>query len=255
MCSLSRPIHNMHARTSISTTTFSKAYLSVAWKNRDQLKEYERRGFAQFFYLTLCGHIEGVLAALIKARLQSVTHMVRWETLPPAEFNAYGKIQSCRLDPLIESLRRLLSSISDEAQSAPMAKLIELHGRIFPQKLSDILGPDLHQDLLALNSLRNLFAHGRDMFMEFDDPFVGKGTLAGNPLQLPAQRLLAAKIIKCLNITGQNHNEFQAQFFDDDALLYFYNAVQEIEKRLDASRTFLPESVVPSIPALPTITV
>lgn len=240
----------MTARAWISTTTFSKAYLLVAWKSRDQLKEYERRGFAQFFYLTICGHVEGLLASVIKSRLHSI-NMLRWYPIPPMQVEDGDTVHSCPFDPVVESMERIISTLGDEIDSAPLAKLIELHSKVFPQALSDIVGSDLHQDLLALAYLRNLFAHGRDLFMKFDNAFAGKATLDKNPLQLPAQRLQAAKIIKDFNITGQNYNDFQAVFFGDEALLYFYRAVQDIEKKLRAFCTFLPETRLPTFPTLP----
>lgn len=244
----------MTARAWISTTTFSRAYLLVAWKSRDQLKEYERRGFAQFFYLTICGHVEGLLASVIKSRLDSIK-MLRWHPIPPMQIKDGDTVHSCSFDPVVESMERIISTLSDDTESAPLARLIDLHSRVFPQPLSDIVGSDLHQDLNALASLRNLFAHGRDLFMKFDmkfdDPLAGKATLDKNPLQLPAQRLQAAKIIKDFNITGQNYHDFQAVFFGDEALLYFYRAVQDIEKKLRAFCTFLPETMRVTFPTLP----
>jgi hypothetical protein len=58
----------MKSRTWISTTTYSKAYLAVAWEKRHELKDYKRRGFAQFVYLTISAHLEGVLAELLSKR-------------------------------------------------------------------------------------------------------------------------------------------------------------------------------------------
>jgi hypothetical protein len=52
----------MESRIWISTTTYSKAYLAVAWERRKQLKDYEARGFAQFVYLTLSAHLAAVFA-------------------------------------------------------------------------------------------------------------------------------------------------------------------------------------------------
>lgn len=45
----------------ISTSLFSKSFLAKAWEARNELLDYEKRGFAQFVYLTICGHIESVL--------------------------------------------------------------------------------------------------------------------------------------------------------------------------------------------------
>src|SRR4051794_14564341 len=88
----------------ISTTAYSKAYLVPAWRSRAQLKEYERYGFAQFVYITLCAHVEGILADLITARLRSVRLFVPWDRLPPATGTEQGHRKSYELRPLLESV-------------------------------------------------------------------------------------------------------------------------------------------------------
>lgn len=122
---------------------------------------------------------------------------------------------------------------------------------MFSQSLKEVVGKELHEDLTALASLRNLFAHGRDLFIEFDAPFAEKATLDKNPLQKPAQRLHQVGIIKDFNITGQNYDEFQTLFFSDEALLHFYQAVQKIEESLMNSIRFLPDKAMPFLQKLP----
>jgi hypothetical protein len=230
-------------RTFISTNTFSKAFLSKAWEARNDLLDYEKRGFAQFFYLTICGHAESLLAKIITTRLLFIHTLVHWEELPPMPYENDDVTQTCSLEPVITSIKQIAKSLERETESASLNKLIELHGRTFPQKLKEIVGAKLSADLDALASLRNLFAHGRDLIMDFDidENFDFKGTLDGNILKHPAQRLHEAGIIKDFDINGQNHHEFHAIFYGDAAMLYFYNAVQSIEEGLRSSTTFLPE--------------
>jgi hypothetical protein len=222
----------MASRIRISTTVFSKAYLAIAWKSRDDLTGYEKRGFVQFSYLTICEHVESLLSSIIKRRIDSIKHMLHWDKLPPIQFKNEDKIHYCELEPLVESLLRVLSRVADDTENAPLSKLIDLYSKVFSQSLKEVVGKELHEDLTALASLRNLFAHGRDLFIEFDAPFAEKATLDKNPLQKPAQRLHQVGIIKDFNITGQNYDEFQTLFFSDEALLYFYQAVQKIEESL-----------------------
>src|SRR5574341_571955 len=186
----------MSARASISTTVFSKAYLARVWESRHQLQDYERRGFAQFFYLTVCGHVESVLALVIKRRLNSIRFMLSWEKLGPVEFKDGDQLHLCALKPVVESLVQVVEALKVDADSAPLRKLIELFGRVFPQALKDVVGADLYDDLIALADLRNLFAHGRDLVMEFEDPFGGQGSLERNQLRIPAERLHRAGIIE-----------------------------------------------------------
>lgn len=232
-------------RSSISTNTFSKAFLSKAWEARSELLDYEKRGFAQFFYLTICGHAESLLASIITTRLLFIRTdtAINWGTLPSMQYQNNDVAHECPVEPVIASIKQIANSLKNETDSAPLSKLFALHDRTFPQKLKDIVGAELWADLDALASLRNLFAHGRDLIMDFDvdENFGFKGILDGNALMKPAQRLLKAGIIKNLDINGQNHHEFHGIFYGDAAMVYFYHAVQSIEERLRASTVFLPE--------------
>lgn len=240
-------------RTFISTNTFSKAFLTKAWESRNELLEYEKRGFAQFFYLTICGHAESLLASIISRRLHFINISIKWDDLPPMQYQNSDATHECSLEPVIASIKQIANSLKNETESASLSRLIELHGRTFPQKLKDIVGAELSADLDALASLRNLFAHGRNLIMDFDvdENLDFKGTLDGNALMKPAQRLLKTGIIKNFDINGQNHHEFHAIFYGDEAMLYFYKAVLSIEEQLISSNTFLPEKYMRFYSKLP----
>jgi len=237
----------MSARTWISTTVYSKAYLAVAWKSRHLLKDYERRGFAQFIYLTISAHIESVLAELIRRRLYSISRMLHWEKLPPQKFRDGDTEHTCDLKPIYESLLRTIDALKDESHSAPLMKLKEMYDVLFAPKIRDVVGKELHEDMMALSAFRNLFAHGRDLFLEFEDIFSlsSAATLDSNPVQQPAKRLYAAGIIKDLKITGGNYLDFQASLFSDEALLYFHAATEQIETKLFEAIAHLPEQSMP----------
>jgi hypothetical protein len=237
----------MTSRAGISTSNFNKAYIAIAWNARHDLHEHEKRGFAQFFYLTMCGHIESVLSAIIKERMRSIRYMLPWNNLPPMRFEkdeATGRVPEYHsLKPLYESLLKIISVVESDTDNAPLGKLIELYNKVFQQTLKDVIGKDLYEDLDALASLRNLFAHGRDLFIEFTGSWNDdvKGTLDKNPLQKPAQRLHRAGIVKDFDITMQNYIDFHTYFYNDDALMYFYNSVKKIEERLATFVDFPPE--------------
>ena len=243
----------MPARLSISTTTYSKAYLAVAWKTRSELQDYERRGFGQFMYLTMCAHMEGVIEALIRNRLHSITHMVKWESLPPMQMKDGKHVQLYDLTPVYESLLNIVGEVKNESRNAPLAKLIQRYNMMFSLPIREVVGKDLYEDLQALAALRNLFAHGREFFLEFEDPFEAHASLDANPVQQATLRLHQAGIINNLKITGQNHPEFKSAFYSDDALLYFYRAVQQIHKILCGSVTFEPEAQLYRVPELPVL--
>lgn len=241
----------MGPRIYISTTVYSKAYLTRMWESRHHLKEYERRGFAQFFYLTICSHVESRLASVIKTRLGSIRSMLDWRKIDPVRFHDNETVHTCPVTPIVESLMRILEAMGKEADTAPLIKLTELFKRTFPQPLQGVLGEELNLDLQALMGLRNLFAHGRDLVMEFEGLSGGAGSLEGNPLQKPAERLHKAGIIANLEINSRNYQDFQRAFFSDDALKYFYERTQRIDHKLDAFNTFLPERARDHIPELP----
>lgn len=240
----------MTARSSISTSHSNTAYIARAWDTHKELEETEKRGFYQFFYLTICGHIESILSSAINARLFSIKSLMPWDNIPP--INYMENDIPCLWDQkiVVESLFKLISVIENETENAPLNKLIELYNRIFEKKLSQLIGKELNEDLIAVASLRNLFGHGRNLFLEFKmnnvDGYTstidGELTLDSNPLQKAFNRLSCAKIIKKpSSFNFQNHQELLLSFYNDDAFLYFYRAIQEIEEKLKNSIEFPPE--------------
>ena len=116
-------------RIFISTSVFNKAYLKRAWAERGALADYERRGFAQFFYLTICGHLESLIAEVIKARLRSIRTMLPWDQLGVMEYTKDGERYSCSLQPLVSSLFALLGSSEETAEQAPFEQLRKLYSK------------------------------------------------------------------------------------------------------------------------------
>lgn len=240
------------AKIYVSTNTFGKAYLVNAWEARGELLEYERRGFAQFFYLTISGHIESVIMSCIKARLKMIIS-INWSEAGEYEFELNNKVQTYSIKPIIASIKKMANSMLREVESAPLSKLLQLYNEIFPDNIGSVIGNEHKKDLDALACLRNLFAHGRDLFIEFEEKFPDdlKGTLDGNPLKYPAQRLHSAGIIKNFDITTKNHHLFTSLFFSDEAMLYFYKIIREVESKLKLENTFVPENMLQFIQELP----
>lgn len=229
-------------RISISTSVFSKAYLKQAWAERDALTDYERRGFAQFFYLTISGHLESVIAEVIKTRLRSIRTALPWDQPGQIAYTKNGEKYSCSLEPLVTSLFALLDSSEQMADQASFEQLRSLYSSLFDRSLADAIGSELDQDIKALFRLRNMFAHSRQLYVDVEG-FPGHSmTLEGNPFFFPAQRLQRAGIIKSLTITPQNYRKFQEQFYSDQTLMFFYDRVIETEHRVRTQVSFLPET-------------
>lgn len=251
----------MPGRLFCPTTGFNKSYLAIAWNARHDLTDSERRGFAQFFYLTVSGHVESVLSKIIGARLISIQHLNlqsplfhNAETTEEAQSSYFGL-------PVYNSFLGIVSSLQSEVEIAPLGKLMTLHKRIFQKSLQNVIGKELYEDLNALGALRNTMAHGRELYLEFDEAkrkpneFGGPITLDGNPLKKAAERLKIAGIssICVSDIDTLNWDEFFADFYCDDALLYFYNAVIQIEEGLRASSDYPPEATFSYVPPLPNL--
>lgn len=229
-------------RFSISTSLFNKAYLKSAWGERNKLASYERHGFAQFFYLTIAGHLEAMIAAIVKARLKSIIQMLHWDRLGPMKYTNNGQEHSLPMKPLVSSLMALLEALEIESEHAPFEKLCSLYSRVFSKTVASVIGKELDQDVQGLFRLRNIFAHSRDWYLEVEGIEQDhRITLDGNPLLLPAQRLQKAGIIKKLDFNGQNHPELMEYFYCDQALLHFYDQVIKAEMELRNSVDFLPE--------------
>lgn len=229
------------SQVSISSTVYNKAFLSTIWSNRDKLTDYERYGFAQFVYLTFAGHLESFLSKVIENRLFLILHQIESTQFGPVKFRSNDEESICSTTPLVHSLSSLLDSYVTKVKKSQLSKLREQFSEVFGVKLKNIIGPELHQDLDALGDLRNEFAHGRRIFVEFEGFPEGDGTLEGNPLLRPAKRLIHAGILKSIRFPGNKHPQITATFYSDDAILYFRRKVVEIEALIKEHLDFPPE--------------
>ncbi len=169
--------------------------------------------------------------------------MFRHNEIPPFQYKENDVSKEHSSQPICDSVLNIIDAVESETKNAPLNKLMEQYNKIFQQSLKDVIEKDLYDDLLALASLRNLFAHGRDLFIEFTGSWDNaQGTLDKNPLQKAAIRLYHAGIISDLNITMQNYIDFTDIFYNDDALLYFYQSAQKVEDKLGNFLDFPPES-------------
>lgn len=237
----------------IPTALFNKNYLKRAWADRSDLSDYERRGFAQFIYITLCGHIETLLSQLIEARLFSIRRMVDDLQGKPFIIQVNNEQKAYSNQPVMNSLEQLFDTVDQEIGRGSFENLKGIFSKMFVRSMVETLGTELSSDVEALFRLRNLFAHGRRLVMEFEgSPPNMKGNMDENPLRLPAQRLQNAGIIKSLGFTQWDYHELQARFYSDDAILYFYDKVLELERVLTkASREFEPDALMFHIQPLP----
>ncbi len=234
--------------------------LTIAWNVRHALTDSERRGFAQFFYLTISGHTESVLSKIVGARVSSIQSLTV-QSPRPSKLDTEEDLVSY-LDhesSVRQSFHGITSSLKAEVETAPLSKLLGLYKKVFQKSLRDVIGKELSEDLDALGALRNTMAHGRDLYLAFDEErrkpneFFGPITLDGNPLKKAAERLKKSGILSiCVSdIDTMNWDGFLSDFYCDDALLYFYRAVIQVEDKLRACSDDSFEVMSSYVPPLP----
>ena len=230
----------------------SHAFLSRMWLDRNSLSAVERKGFVQFFYLTLCGHTESVIAEVIRTRISDARVAIRPDTVPPLKFKSGERLELVSSAPLVESVLQIALALSREAQSAPLSKLIELVSKVFPGKLRDAIGAATYDDLNALAALRNLFAHCRDIIVEFE--IITGGITDWGALEVPIKVLKSAKIVPDQIFGGHNWNELVDVIYSDAAMRYFHSAAQKVECELYRLSNYGPPAFNPRrLPPLPNI--
>jgi hypothetical protein len=248
---------NAYGRVSISAKIFNLAYLQRTWPQRQHLTEYERRGFAQSMYTTICAHVEGKIQTKIITRLTTLSQLVDWRSFAPITYNLNGVPTEVSLDPVAASIRSIADGIRAECTNAPMTKMIEIYNRVFPTQFREAVGNELAEDLGCITTLRNIFAHGRDITMDLvrDEDGGIFGDLDKHPFKRVASRLKQTSILKSTTFTGNNHDELLVAISSDDALLHFYNAARRVEAAIRSSDAFCPEAELaileqPDLPVL-----
>ena len=243
-------IHGI-TKSSISSTAYAKSYLSTTWSRRSELNSYERRGFAQFVYVVLCGHLECLLSKKIETRLSCARQFLDFDKLSPVILKNNGIKEQCSTAPLAESVKSILLDLESSINNAPISRLIHIYDRVFQVRLIDLIGKELYSDIDSLAGLRNLFAHGRDISVDLDGGFPGKADLSRNPLLKPAKRLNEIGVIDTLDVNMNNMEKFESAFHSDDAVLHFYRAVKKIEDIVVSDLEFLFEEMTWHVPTLP----
>ena len=205
----------------------------------------------------LCSHIEATIAAVLQARYASALQNARWSPPNKWQVTVNGVEQQVDSGPVSRSIVAILDDLNNSVRNQPMDLLKKHYRTTFNRSISDVLGESLHSDLVAITSLRNLFAHGRYFMYEFSQTSMdAKQTivLEKNPLKPALDRLVACQVLSGLDVTAENHSEYTQALFRDEAIQHFYKAVIAIESRLFEVVDFVPETHhlqrPPKLPAL-----
>jgi len=214
------------------------------------LSENERKGFAQYFYLTMCGHLEAVLAECINVRLRAIEMFVSKDSVQPASFRSGENIETVSIDPLIGSIRGMSNSLNKQVKNAPLSNLIEQASMLFFNSKPIPLSTAQREVLLALGDLRNVFAHNRNLVFHVEHK--GIDVLAGSALNK------AIKILRVEGIMAEFDSLSDSSTFDivysDEAMLFFYSQAKNIDRRLRETTVFGPQwfqlHIIPELPAI-----
>src|SRR6266702_1463769 len=216
-------------RLGISTLVYSKAFISKAWAVRASMEEYERRGFFQFLYVTACGHAESILCNYLKAVLFLPLLTIRSATQFPVRVHTVDGIEHViSTEPEHRALQRVLQSTIDDIDRAPLARLEKLHETIVGKTIHDIIGSNRYDDLRGLVSVRNLLAHGRELYVNinFSDQADLRVDLSfeQHPLENAIKSLRQANLIGREDKTRMTPDELMGAIYKDEVVVHFWNA-------------------------------
>lgn len=217
----------MAGRLSINTVVYSKAFISKIWTNRAEFEEYERRGFFQFLYVTACGHIESIISDYLKAVLQwPILNIEMMSDLgfPSREISIQGIKSSVSMEYEQQAVERILKKTIEDIDKAPFGQLESLHKTIAGCTLRDVVGGELHDHLRGLVSVRNLLAHGRQLYIEVDESFCANVEFEQHPLENAIKSLRQAGLFVTDQARNLQPDEVKSVIYQDEVIVHFWNA-------------------------------
>jgi hypothetical protein len=221
----------MPGRIGISSIVYSKAFITKAWADRSLMQEYERRGFFQFLYITACGHAESIICDFLKSVLfLSIYHIERTSKFPDRKFIDNGTEFILSTEPQKRVVERLLRKTVEDLEKASLAGVESLHRTVIGASVRETIGPDLHDKLKGLVSVRNVLAHGRLLYVDIDDSNIADASFEQHPFENAIKSLRHANIFKDSEASSADPNDLYSVIYKDDVLLYFWNTSIDIGK-------------------------
>jgi len=196
--------------------------------------EYERRGFFQFLYVTACGHAESVICDYLKSSLfYPLLDIKTAKTFPERKMTIEETEYSVSTEPEQRAVQRILERTIEDLDKAPFERIDLLHKTIVGSSIREIIGPDLHDNLKGLISVRNLLAHGRELYVEIDESFCTDASFEQHPLLNAIKSLRQNKLFNTENADTYDAHEAQGIIYRDDVVRHFWNSSVEVGKIYD----------------------
>lgn len=212
------------SKLGISTITYSKAFIKKSWETHTQMLEYERRGFFQFLYITACGHAESVICDYLKSVLFfPLLDLRSTKSFPHRGMTIDGIEFLVSTEPEERAVQRILERTIEDLDKAPFDRIDSLHKTIVGLSIRDVLGSELHDSLKGLISVRNLLAHGRELYVGIDESFSADTTFEQHPLENAIKSLRQAKLFNAEQADTYDIHEPQAVIYQDEAMRHFWN--------------------------------
>jgi len=216
------------------STAAGRAFLQFTWNRRTEMGEEEAQGFSQFFYISIMGHVEALIAEVIYLRLVGVGEFLFDTRQVTGVHSSNGDMTTVNYDPVRRSISRIIAELSrDTSDKFPFESLVSTYAKIFGRKVKAVVGEQVLQDIGALAKLRNVFTHGREIRFSFRQGDVPATDWDDSQLAMPAARLRLAGILPEAHkdpFTG--HAALQSLLFSQPAMLHFYEAAQKFESRI-----------------------
>ena len=217
----------MAGRISISTVVYSKAFIAKTWAIRAELEEYERRGFFQFLYITACGHVESIISDYLKAILLWPQINIRKMSdagFPTREMTTDGITLNISTEYEQLAINRLIEKTKEDIDKAPFEKLMLLHQTIVGLPLKKIVGDDLFVHLRGLVSVRNLLAHGRQLYIDLDDFLLPDVGFEQHPLENAIKSLRQVNLFEGDHFRSAQPDDVKSVIYKDEVVIHFWNA-------------------------------
>ena len=207
---------------SMSSSTYTTRYIELGWSNRSQLEGLELKGLYATSLIILNSALEGLVVRYLQWMLQvndtELHNLLKYKNYERA---LYGEKVEIGLRSEYEYIMRGKEKLKQQLEKANFGQLDELNKAVTGSSLRLHIGTDLFESWNALNTLRNVVAHGRQLKANLDPKKDSNITFENTQLEL---------VEKYLNINGLFPEEHNSDTFE---VVLNENVVSQFSKDAD----------------------